>query len=328
MMNEQQIKDLLFGRERDVPLPTISSLQSLDYLPPFFTRGAVARWRNTFIGAFVMKYPKFFHIIKEMEEVLGEKPLVSHFTEYNLKLIVERMGKHTPNTAHQYCTKIKCAISELLKNESFNEEVPCKRWRDILSSIKGCPTTKTYMNEDDIRAFLRYKPQNETERICHARFAVELMTGARMSDVERMTTANVQDGVLTYVPQKTKSSSGKVVSIPVSELTVRFIEIASQSSCKYHDKNEVIREICRKCGLDEEVTYFYAGKYVTKPKWQAIRSHIGRVSFVTNLIKLGQPIHEVSNLAGHTDIEMTLRYNASTEVNLTKEANDFINMKI
>ena len=91
--------------------------------------------------------------------------------------------------------------------------------------------------------------------------------------------------------------------------------------------NETIRDICRKCGLDEEVTYFWGGKYITRPKWQAIRSHLGRASFVTNMLKMGLQIHEVSKLAGHTDVTMTSRYNASSEVKLTKEANDFINMR-
>jgi integrase len=263
----------------------------------------------------------------DIKEAIGKKPQLSDFTERNLIKIAEKLQQCAPNTARQNASRIKSTITRLLESDECMETIPCKRYTKILN-LEGCPTTKTYMGVDDLKKFFSYVPQNECEKICQARYAVMLMTGARHSDVCNFKRANIQDGVLTYVPQKTKSH-GTVVTIPISESVANYIDVLRKAKYKYGLDifNKTIREICKKCGLDEEVTYYWGGKYVTKPKWQAMRSHLGRASFVTNMLKMGLQMHEVSKMAGHTNIAMTSRYNASTDVKLTKEADDFLNMK-
>lgn len=326
-MNEEKIRNLLF-KGKEISLKTIKTLSERGYLPTDFSVRAIKRWERTFIGQFVMSYPKETHKLLQVERAIGRKPEIFDFTEDNLSKVVTAIkADNAPNTAKLIASQVKTTITRVLELNDGSVSVPCKRYNKILS-LDGTPTTKTYMNIDDVKAFLKYEPTTTMEKVCHARFAVMLMTGARYSDVCNFNKSNIQDGVLTFVPQKTKAS-GTVVSVPVSETTIRFIEILSEGRGKYalNQFNSTIRDICRKCGLNEEVTYFAAGKYVTKPKYEAMRSHLGRASFVTNMLKMGQQMHEVSKLAGHTDIAMTSRYNASTDVKLTEKANDFINMK-
>lgn len=327
-MTDESMRDLLFGaKSGKVPLRTIASYRERNLIPAFIDSDSAKKWRSTFVGNFLYHNPRYHGIIMDVKEAIGKLPAMDDFTEANLNKIVEKLQQKAPNTARQAASLIKSTITRLLESDDCNIPVPCKRYQKILS-LEGCPTTKTYMGVEDLKKYFHYEPQNERERICHARYAVMMMTGARYSDVRKFTRANIQNGVLTYVPQKTKKHR-TVVSLPVSDALVHYIDILSQNESMYDlpKFNETIRDICRKCGLDEEVTYFWGGKYITRPKWQAIRSHLGRASFVTNMLKMGLQIHEVSKMAGHTDVTMTSRYNASSEVKLTKEANDFINMR-
>lgn len=327
-MNDEKIRDLLFGKKaKSVPIQTIVSYRENELMPNAYSEQAIHAWRHTFIGNFLTNYPERKYVILSIRDAIGKLPRVSDFTEGNLLKIVEKLKEKAPNTARQVASQIKSTLNRLMESDECNASVPCKRYAKLLS-LEGCPTTKTYMNLDDLKKFLAYEPTSKSEQNVKAMFAIMLMTGARYSDTMKFKRANVQNGVLTYVPQKTKSS-GTVVSIPVSEQIVEYIGIVEKSKCNYRSCqfNRILKIICEKCGLDEEVTYFWGGEYVTKPKYEAMRSHLGRASFVTNMLKLGQQMHEVSKMAGHTDIAMTSRYNASTDVKLTKEADDFINMK-
>lgn len=327
-MNDERIKDLLFGKKaKSIPVQSIQTYRNRGLLPVSFTERAVNEWKNTFIGNFVFNYPDRSNVIVEISEAIGKNPRITDFTETNLRKIVDKLREKAPNSARQMASQIKSTLNRLMESDECSLSVPCKRYAKLLS-LEGCPTTKTYMNLDDLKKFLAYEPTSKSEQNVKAMFAIMLMTGARYSDTMKFKKANVQNGVLTYVPQKTKSS-GTVVSIPVSEQIVEYIGIVEKSKCNYRSCqfNRILKIICEKCGLDEEVTYFWGGEYVTKPKYEAMRSHLGRASFVTNMLKLGQQMHEVSKMAGHTDIAMTSRYNASTDVKLTKEADDFINMK-
>lgn len=330
-MNEELIRSLLFkGVKERISSKTITSMYEIGFIPKIINKNIARVWSNTLVGAFMRKYPRYYGEMKRIQDILGKMPQVSDLTERNLKEIVSAFESNynlAPNTARLCCTHLKCTLSDLTKSEDFHDKIPCKRWREILSSIKGCPTTKTFLTREDIEKLVHYQPESRVERICHARFMVALFTGARISDVATLKSSNINNDMLVYVPKKTRHSSQKVVTNQIGDIVKHFIKILEESDRKYDNLNPVIREICRKCGIDEEVTYFWGGKYVTKPKWEAMRSHLGRVSFVTNMIEMGMPIHQVSKMAGHSGIEMTERYNASTDIKLTKEADDFLNMK-
>lgn len=320
---------LLFGENTKISLRTIDSFVDRGFVPLHVSKKFAERWKKTFVGTFLLAYPQYHGVLQTISDVIGKTPDLSDFTATNLEAIVGKFKSSvSPGTAKKNASMIKTTITRMLEDEDCKETIPCKRYAKILS-LDSCPTTKPYLNVDDVKKFLKYEPQNISERNCKAMFAVMLMTGARISDVLKFKRTNIQNGVLTYVPQKTKHS-GTVVSIPVSDLVISYIEHLEEAKCEYSTDwfNKNIKQMCQKCGLTEEVTYFWGGKYVTKPKYEAMRSHLGRTSFVTNMLKLGQQIHEVSKMAGHTDIAMTSRYNASTDVKLTDEANEFINMKL
>lgn len=327
-MNEEKLRNLLFGsKSKSVPLQTIRLMDERGLLPKHHGEFHIRQWKNSFIGDFLLNHPSRSGLIMDIKEAIGKIPTLSDFTERNLNKIAEILQKDkSPNTARQNASRIKSTITRLLESDECKETIPCKRYTKILN-LDGCPTTKTYMSVDDLKKFFSYTPENECERICQARYAVMLMTGARHSDVCKLKRANIQDGVLTYVPQKTKAH-GTVVSIPISESVSHYIDILCKAKYKYSLPifNATIREICKKCGLDEEVTFYWGGKYVTKPKWEAMRSHLGRASFVTNMLKMGMQIQDVSKMAGHTNITMTSRYNASTNVELNDKAKAFLNM--
>lgn len=321
---EERIRELLFKDIKDLPDATIRTLMDNGFLPDVSNKKELKEWKASYVGHFVMKYPKRSGELRIVCALLRRNPELYDFTEDVLNEIVHAFKLRSPGTAKEYASRVKTIISNMIE-ENPDLYLPCRTYKKILS-LPSSPTTKPFLNMNDVKALLSYKPESEAERICHARFIVSIMTGARISDVCSFTRENITDGMLSYVPKKTKTK-GTIVTIPVSEVTAKYIDIASEKPTMYHvSYNGVIREICRKCGLTEEVKFFYAGKYVVKEKWEAMRSHLGRVSFVTLMLEMGQQIQDVSKMAGHTDINMTARYNASTDVKLNDKAKAFINM--
>lgn len=321
---EELIRKTLFSEHKNLSSKTILHLDELELLPNCHFKTSVRNWKKSYIGHFLSKYPKRSGELNMLMFILKGEPKIEDFTQEVLEELVKMFKVKAPGTAKAYASRVKTVIAEMLE-EDPDLRIPCRTYKKILS-LPDSPSTKPFLNMNDVKAILGYIPKTETERICHALFIISIMTGARISDAKSFSRENIINGVLSYVPQKTKSS-GTVVNIPVSETTAKFIDIVSgKKTPSMFTYTNNIRKICKECGLTEEVKYFYGGKYVVKEKWQAMRSHLGRVSFVTLMLEMGQQIQDVSKMAGHTDINMTARYNASTEVKLNEKASAFINM--
>jgi integrase len=149
-------------------------------------------------------------------------------------------------------------------------------------------------------------------------FILSCLTALRFSDYSTLTEENFGKENLTKMTQKTK----KKVVIPLHQI-VKDIhakydgDITLNKSSQYF--NRAIKQICKKVGLDDPITYSYTkgGKYITetKPKWQLVKSHTGRRSMATNLKLTGRiSTHEIMSLLGHSNESTTNKY-----LKITKE---------
>ena len=88
-------------------------------------------------------------------------------------------------------------------------------------------------------------------------------------------------------------------------------------------KNRIIKEVAKKCGINEKISLFYHGKQRKMEKYKYLGFHCARRSFVSNLIDLNVPISVVSKMAGHSDIKMTQKYYVNQDYKLPDEALSF-----
>lgn len=236
-----------------------------------------------------------------------------NITDMNLtKLKKYLLGCKSPGTARTYCAIFK----SFFKTYGYSCSWLPKNYEKILSLPKDEPET-TYLDEDDIRKFLSYKPKTDAEYYTQRLFYICLMTGCRKSDGKLITASRIRDNKFTYVAKKTgKKSSEMYVDDNVIEVLndprYKRLQKKGFSDVTY---NATVRSICMKVGIDEEMTLYQAGKYVTKPKYEFFASHSARRSAATNMYNRdASSLLNISKMLGHTSISQTQRYiRCSTE---------------
>lgn len=269
-------------------------------------------WRHeTFYGAYIWKHPKYLNVVRMFEKLLGHKPTWEDVTDDNLRDLFEELKtKYAPNSVRTLCATIKAVIRE----NDASKEIPSATFGKILRS-KSVPVQAVYLTDEEIKRVMEYHPRGANKRYVQRMFVIECLTGARMSDCEKMSTQNIDDSgrMLVYVAQKTKSE----VRVPVHRYLRPWLVCgtADEPVGGLPDStfNRNLQEICKSCGIDDPVKVFQKGKERHGRKWQFVTSHTGRRSFATNLSKKGVSIDQISLLMGHMNgnvpnIQMTQRY--------------------
>lgn len=217
-----------------------------------------------------------------------------------------------PSTVKTYCA----SLAALIERNSDKLRLPSD-WRKVLQARNETPI-KTYLTPEELARLRGVAPSTKKQAYVKAVFLAAAVTGQRLSDIKATKPEAVQGGVLSYNSIKT----GQTATVPVSASTEALIHEASEfnGSITVKGFNEIIRELCRKAGINTRVRVFKAGKALTGEKWQFVSSHTARISFCTNLARMGVPILDISRMAGHSSISMTERYIVPTAPRLNEQA--------
>lgn len=256
----------------------------------------------SFEQEFVRRQPSYAHILRYMRDAIGVQEVQwSDLTTLNLSEMRDNICDNVAgNTACTYLAVLKAFLSAYLDENLF----PCKNPGKELKA-KRVPSQNVYLTEEEIERIERYVPHNDTERDIKAAFLIECYCGARTSDVKSFTEHNIIDGRLCYVSQKTKVES----SIPIHRNLMRYLQYKPTGEHNRAVYNDVIKRICRRCGISQETKIFYHGKTQTRPKYEYVGSHTARRSFATNLTLRGVPRAVICALMNHNKNEnMTSRY--------------------
>lgn len=255
---------------------------------------------TTLREAFTCKYPKYGRILDTFEEINGCPAEWENITKVNLSNFAaglqDRVAK---NTAKFYCAMLKAVLS------LYSEEVHLPADYAKSLSVRGETSVSTWLDDSEIEKLMAYEPQTDTERLVRDQFILGCLTGARHSDYTRLTPANIVNGKIVYVSQKTKIKA----EIPMSPAAERIIlggtAVGELSMVTF---NSTIRRICRTAGICEEIQVFHKGEDMNGEKWQFVTSHTARKSFATNVYLRCRDIFLVSRYMGHTSVDMTATY--------------------
>lgn len=200
----------------------------------------------------------------------------------------------------------------------FEEEgiIPCKSFSDILR-LRGEQAVKTYLSAEDMVKFEAVETKSAYEECAKNAFLIGYKTGARLSDVRRLTPDNVQDGFLTYTSQKTKITS----HVPCSEATkARLVWMCeNRVDMDISTYNDIIRRLCQRAGINEVVKIHKGGKDIPGEKYKFISSHSARISIATNMSIAGARTHDIMQALGHTSEHMTEHYICKHEVSFNEQ---------
>lgn len=259
------------------------------------------KWKHTFVGAYVWKYPMRTSVMNVFRDMLGHVPTWEDITDTNLKDLRDELAKTMcNNTLHNRFAELKAVI-----NDNVNEvEIPTKRFSKILKA-KEEPPQNIYLSEEEIEKIHNYVPTTNNEQYVRKIFMIEALTGARNCDSVRMNRSHVHEDIdsVRYVSQKVK---GEIV-LPVHRYLMSYLADPIHASMVLSTFNDTLRTICRRCGINEVITLFTKGQWLTQEKWQFVSSHTGRRCFATNLFIRGADPSLIARYMGHSSPEITIK---------------------
>ena len=178
----------------------------------------------------------------------------------------------------------------------------------IEPEVYGTPYYITLAERDIIERYdLSDSPALEAQRDV---FIFQCYIGCRVSDLYRLTPANIIRGAVEYIPNKTREERGDVVRVPIHPRAAAILD-------KYRDNesgkllpfisqqkyNQAIKRIFRLCGITRPVTLINSitGEEEQRPLCDVASSHMARRTFVGNLYKQVKDPNLIGKLSGHKE---------------------------
>ena len=173
-----------------------------------------------------------------------------------------------------------------------------------------------FMTNEEVKQLLKFKTDNNTERIILDRFLVCCFTGCRRS--ECLSVVVVNDTTLKYTSTKTKKDIIVPFNDPIKHL---FVDESFKEYVPYwtYNPNEILHAIFKRLGWKGFVTkYRIHGKVKSSykvPRSESITFHSARKFYGKMLLDMDVSIFKVSQLLGHHMVSTTQNYYAA----ITKE---------
>ena len=139
-------------------------------------------------------------------------------------------------------------------------------------------------------------------------FVFQCFIGCRVSDLYKLTRANVKGKFLEYIPRKTRDDKPITVRVPLTPTALTLIEkykggsklFPYISSQKY---NIHIKKAFTLAGIDRLVTILNptTGEEEQRPINEVASSHLARRAFIGNLYKKVKDPNLVASMSGHVE---------------------------
>lgn len=297
---KEELEEKLRGKEKVVEIERIKVSDFI--LNQIITSDRLKKTSKT-------PYKNLANKLKEFEKQIG-KPVMSNNIDEQLFLefmdfIRSKVNKINAVWAMQKVFKATLhEISRLYKINVFEPGVQLSN-RD---KIQAETADAVYLNMEQIQRIIDYDP--EEDRLYNVKyiFMILLFTGCRESDVYKIvpekehSVKGISFKYVRYITQKTEAEILCPILKPLQDM---FDENEGKPPRKIAQQNlnSYLKELAKRCELDEEVTTTYTdsnGKkqMIKKKLYDFITSHTGRRSFITNLINF-IPLPTLTKITGH-----------------------------
>ena len=141
-------------------------------------------------------------------------------------------------------------------------------------------------------------------------FVFQCLTGCRVSDLNKLSRANLVNGGIEYIPSKTKEERGAVVRVPLNAIAREIVEryasddrVALLPFIASQNYNYAIKKIFLAARLTRPVTILdqKTRQEVQRPLNEIASSHLARRTFIGNLYKQVKDPNLIAKLSGHTE---------------------------
>lgn len=171
--------------------------------------------------------------------------------------------------------------------------------------------TPYYLTQDERNQIAGWPIASKADATQRDIFIFQCLIGCRVSDLMRLTPADIVNGAVEYIPEKTKHDRAKVVRVPLNPQAAALVEkykgadpagrlFPFISPQKY---NTAIKRIFTLCEITRIVTILNptTGQEEKRPINEIASSHLARRTFVGNLYKQVADPNLVGALSGHKE---------------------------
>ena len=299
---EQQIKSALAhiynGRWNDTPLDDDykDGVSFYDYFKEWSERpsGAIRQKKNTFKNVFrIMGMCNWCDINERW------------YTRFIL--LCDKEG-YSRNFTGIMIGRIKTVLHEGKKLGYHNSDF----WQEMKKFKE--PVENVALTKEECERIMNFETNSSIERKAIDLFTLGYKTGARFSDVCRLTADAVRNGRVCFVQQKTAERVEIPASPIVSDTLYRNGGKAPKLSQQQY--NKTIKLVARKAGIVDKVERVrsHGASYIHEymDKCDLISSHTARRSCITQLHFSGVPLKDVMTISGHKRLSTLENYIKST----------------
>ena len=193
--------------------------------------------------------------------------------------------------------------------EGLTTNNPFVKYKGKTTEHYGTPYYITLEERDRIADF--DLSANKSLAVQRDIFIFHCCIGCRISDLMRLTPANIINDAVEYIASKTKGERPNVIRVPLTQRANDNLErykgedsegriLPFISSQKY---NVAIKKIFKECGITRIVTILNptTGEEEQRPINEIASSHLARRTFVGNLYKKVKDPNLVGALSGHKE---------------------------
>lgn len=233
-----------------------------------------------------------------IEPVIGNKK-ISELTKYDyliLRRYIENQGL-SPQTVYHCLSLLRRILFNI--GDFHNENIPFPSFKDVMPRFDN--RRVRYLDYDEALLLLNTLKQLDDSGNWHTISLFALNTGIRRGELFNLTLSNINftDRYMTIVD--TKTSKNRI--IPINNIAYAILCKKNTITNKYEkifiDKNpKIFRKAIEKTGLNEGIT----------DQRNKIVFHTFRHTFASWIVQMGTPLPVVSQLLGHSNLQMTMRY--------------------
>jgi integrase len=269
----------------------------------------------------IVPYKGLAKKLMDFEEKIG-KPLYSNELNEDLyKQFMEGMKSQLNKINAVWAVQkvFKSTLHEIARRYKIPVFDPAQELSNK-DRIQPVSADSIYLNFEQIQKIIEYKPATEKLKNTKLILLTLLFTGCRQSDVHKISLEHLYDknGEKFYYCQYFSEKTDTEIIVPILKPLLEAIK-ENEGKPSYpitqQKFNNYVKELVEACGLDDVVTITFmdaTGKkqFETKKLYQFVTSHVGRRSFVTNLIN-HIPITTLTKITGHTlkDTSIIFGYN-------------------
>lgn len=239
--------------------------------------------------------------LQEEHNLAGQYPLFHKDVE---KQKYEQIRSENSITGYFYRirTVVKWCIKRgLTRNNPFDQY-------QITQPMYGDPFYLT-LEERDRVYYADLSSLGATHPVYRDIFMFQCLIGCRVSDLNRLTKANVVDGCVEYIPQKTKMEHANTVRVPLNQKALdileryKDLEDALLPRFSHFSYNKKIKEILKYVGIDRMVRVLdpKTREDVARPLYEVATTHMARKTFIGNLYKQVKDPNLIASMSGHSE---------------------------